>query len=710
MNEIDKFINDQLSVWPLAAANFRAVKSAEYRNFDVGGLEVGVQFNPCRITSSTAEVDPGSLASRKCFLCAENRPKEQFNIMYEGKKGRMYRVQVNPYPVTGKHLVVVRSEHLPQTIWHHFPDMLLFSRMYPGFTVFYNGPCSGASAPDHLHFQACPRGILPLEKDVDAFLDAPGDLLAAVQDASLYKYPRFTRGVYVLKSTTQKSMAKLFYRLLECSPHYEGEDEPRFNCYSWFKNGEFRTAVVLRSNLRSHHYTAEGPEHLTMSPGAADMAGLFIVPVEEDFRKLTAAMLSQMVDEVSVSTEEEEMVSWRLTRTQPLIDVGIMAAPEIGFELIYDGAGPQKLSWYDGRINYNGVLYDELTFDAVTRSTLFAEPTFILHGMTIGIDFHWERQLTRKFAGRLRFVVEGDKIRAINTIGLEDYLLSVISSEMRASAPLEFLKAHAIISRSWVMSNLGRHGNFDVCADDHCQRYQGLSEEIGSGVRSAIDQTWGQLLMYKGKICDARYSKCCGGVSEKFSTCWENKDFPYLQPVRDVPAAVDGAAVPEGVDGTDPFCHTADKRLLAAVLNDYDLSTEDFYRWEIRYTRDELSSLLKERSGIDFGTVRDLVPVERGASGRIKFLKVIGSRRTVTIGKELNIRRVLSHSHLKSSAFEIEWHGDECILHGKGWGHGVGLCQIGAAVMASRGYGYRQILAHYYKGSEIRDMLNGKKG
>ena len=695
MSEIDKFIGDQLSVWPLAAANFRAVKAAEYKHFDIGGLQVSVQFNPCRIASSTAEVDPESLAARKCFLCTEYRPKEQFHIMYEGKKGRTYRIQVNPYPVTRNHLVVVRSEHLPQTIWHHLPDMLLFSRMYPDFTVFYNGPCSGASAPDHLHFQACPRGILPLEKDADAFLDNPENLLATAQDASLYKYPRFARGVYVLKSTTQKSMAKLFYRLLECSPRHEGENEPRFNCFCWYKNGEFRTAVVLRSNLRSHHYTAEGPEHLTMSPGAADMAGFFIAPKEEDFRKISAPMLASMVEEVSISAEDEQMVAWRLTRTQPLVDVGIMAAPEIVFEIISDGAGPQKVSWYDGRINYNGSLYDDLTFDAVTRSTLFAEPTFILHGVTIGIDFHWERKLTRKFAGRLRFVVEGDKIRAINTIGVEDYLLSVISSEMRATAPLEFMKAHAIISRSWVMNNLGRHGTYDVCADDHCQRYQGLTEEIGSSVRNAIDQTWGQMLMYKGEICDARYSKCCGGRTESFPTCWEDTDVPYLQPVEDAPAA-----------GADPFCHTADKRLLATVLNDYDLITEDFYRWEVRYSRDELSALVKERTGIDFGTIRDLVPVERGASGRIKYLKILGSKASATIGKELNIRHALSTSHLKSSAFEVEWRGDVCILHGKGWGHGVGLCQIGAAVMAEKGYSCREILSHYYRGSEVPDTMH----
>ena len=684
MADIHKFIKDQLSVWPLAASNFRSLKNAEYRFMDVGGLKVSLQMNPCRIISSTAEVDEKSIAARPCFLCTANRPKEQFHVKYEGKKHRSYNVQVNPYPIFRNHLVVVRDQHLPQTIWHHFPDMLLFTKMYQDFTVFYNGPMSGASAPDHLHFQACPRGILPLELAADAALDTATGELERVQDATLYKFDGFTRGVYILKATTQKSMAKLFYRLLECSPRREGESEPRFNLYSWYKNGEFRTAVVLRSNLRSHHYFAEGDEHLTMSPGAADMAGFFVVPREEDFLKISQDQLRQMVDEVSVSEEDDALVVWRLTRTQPKIDVGIMAAKEIVFEIISDGAGPQRVSWVDGKINYNGALYDELTFDAVTRSTLFSEPTFILHDMPIGIDFHWEQKVTRRFAGRLRFIVEGDRIRAVNRIGLEDYLLSVISSEMHADAPLEFLKAHAIISRSWVMSNLRTHDNFDVCADDHCQRYQGLDGAAGQNVRDAVDRTWGSVLTFGGELCDARYSKCCGGTTELYSSCWEDKDYPYLQSVKDAPG-----------EGERPFCDTDDEEVLRKVLNDYDLQTRDFFRWTVRYTRDELSAL----AGI--GRVRELKPLKRGPSGRIVELEVSGETGRIVLGKELAIRKALSASCLKSSAFEIEWKGDECILHGRGWGHGVGLCQIGAAVMASKGYSCEQILLHYYPGTQI---------
>ena len=263
-----------------------------------------------------------------------------------------------------------------------------------------------------------------------------------------------------------------------------------------------------------------------------------------------------------------------------------MAAQEIVFEIISDGAGPQRVSFSDGRINYGGALYDSLTFDAVTRSTLFAEPTFILYDVPIGIGFHWEKKITRQFAGRLSFIVEGDTIIAVNRIGVEDYLLSVVSSEMHEEAPVEFLKAHAIISRSWLMNNLQTHKGFDVCADDHCQRYQGLDGAEGEAVRDAIDQTWGQLLTSEGEICDTRYSKCCGGRTELFSTCWEDKDYSYLQSVK------------------DEYCE-GDSGTASRVLNDYDLPTSDYYRWEVRYTR-RLSELIMHQTGFNFGTVQAL--------------------------------------------------------------------------------------------------------
>lgn len=413
---------------------------------------------------------------------------------------------------------------------------------------------------------------------------------------------------------------------------------------------------------------------------------------------------------------------------QRMIEVGIMSAPEIAFELTGDGHGVRKVFFRDGKILYDGILHDELVFSPASSEKksqdspdhVFAEPSFILYGVTIGVDFHWQRKQDQTFAGTLKFIVEGDRITAVNVIGIEDYLVSVISSEMKASASLDLLKAHAVISRSWVMSQVekrqsaasGRkavtdlpsgqeniiirwwdhedHKAFDVCADDHCQRYQGLTNALGENVRKAVSGTWGLVLRYDGKLCDARFSKCCGGTMERFSTCWEDIDYPYLQPLPDVP---------EG--GGRCFCDTDDESVLSQILNDYDLETRDFFRWETRYTRPEVSDLVRRKSGVDLGEIRSLEPLERGESGRISRLKIEGTAGTAVFGKELMIRRILSESHLKSSAFDVEWQGDILTLKGRGWGHGAGLCQIGAAVMAHQGYDYLQILKHYYPGAAV---------
>lgn len=688
MKELNKFIKDQLSVWQLASSNFRALKTAPSREVDVFGLKCRIQYNPRRVISSTADTSPAAIASRKCFLCADNRPKEQFHLGFEGRKGRNYHIQINPYPIFRGHLVIVRDEHIPQEIWHHFPDMLDFAARYKDYLVFYNGPSSGASAPDHLHFQAIPKHNLPLEDVVDEFLDHPGEPLATVKDASLYKFDGYARGVFALKATTSKSLAKLFYRLLDCTDRGKGEEEPMFNLYAYVKNGEYRTIVVMRSAKRSHHFYSEGADHLTISPGAADIAGLFVAPFREDYDKADTALLEELLSEVCISEDEQNMIVWRLTRHQEKISVGLLSAKEIRFEIISDGAGPQTVKWHDGRISYNGMLYDELYFDSMTLSTLFAEASFILYDVVIGIDFHWQQKRTFKYAGGLKFIVEGDRITAVNCIGMEDYLMSVISSEMKSSASIELLKAHAVISRSWLKARLkdhkAGHEHFDVCADDHCQRYQGLTMAVGDDVCRAIDRTWGQVLEYGGDICDTRYSKCCGGRTELFSTCWEDVDLPYLQSVE------------------DPFCDCENSSILSQVLNDYDLHTADFHDWTVQYTTDELSELVRTRTGIDFGTIVAMEAVERGPSGRIKYLRITGTLREEVIGKELAIRKALSSSHLKSSAFEIEKSPDGFVLRGRGWGHGVGLCQIGAAAMAAQGYDYRQILSHYYVGAEIK--------
>ncbi len=371
--------------------------------------------------------------------------------------------------------------------------------------------------------------------------------------------------------------------------------------------------------------------------------------------------------------------------------------------------------------------------------------SFILPKVTIGIDFHWERKEDQVFKGSLGFMRYQDTIQVINEISIEEYLVSVISSEMSATASLEFLKAHAVISRSWLLAQIQKnkrlkydgqeyqttfgsadelirwydredHLNFDVCADDHCQRYQGITRSADPRVEQAVLQTSGEVLLFDGFICDARFSKCCGGITELFENVWEPVNHPYLQTIFDnrlqttnlVPDLTGEAEAAAWILGnSDVFCNTSDKKILRQVLNDYDQETNNFFRWKLVYSQSELSELVKSRSGIDFGIIENMIPVERGGSGRIIKLKIVGSLRTLIVGKELQIRKILSQSHLLSSAFIVEKlvNGEDVnfILYGSGWGHGVGLCQIGAAVMGDQGYRYSEILAHYFRGAELKE-------
>lgn len=431
---------------------------------------------------------------------------------------------------------------------------------------------------------------------------------------------------------------------------------------------------------------------------------------------------------------------------EPKVQVGILSEPQIEFILLNsyhikgkEIAGRQVVTYVDGQIRWQGHLYDELLFEPMHEES----DAFELLNVTIGINFHWERKEDQRFMGALKIIVENEKLTGINVIHVEDYLTSVISSEMSATASLELLKAHAVISRSWLLAQIHKnkaitasqslysaftqtnqelirwydredHTHFDVCADDHCQRYQGITRASTEMVRQAIAATRGQVLMWEGNICDARFSKCCGGAFEEFQYCWEGIKHPYLSKQRD---SKTGSGLPDlRVESeadqwirTSPeaFCNTKDKKILSQVLNNYDQETTDFYRWKIEYKQDELSELILKRSGIDYGQILDLIPVERGTSGRLVKLKIRGSKRTMTIGKELEIRRTLSTSHLYSSAFVIDKADivddvpGRFILTGAGWGHGVGLCQIGAAVMGEQGYPYDTILLHYYIGATI---------
>lgn len=433
---------------------------------------------------------------------------------------------------------------------------------------------------------------------------------------------------------------------------------------------------------------------------------------------------------------------------EPVISVGIVNAQEIKFSLNMNYSakggtfrGEQVVTFNEGGILWNGNHYQELTFTPIEEGASFS-----LYDVTIGINFHWERQETQIFQGTLKLVIEEGKITAINILPVEDYLISVISSEMKATSPLEFLKAHAVVSRSWLYAQIEKrnslsgkeHGGFfsliksdteyvrwydredhtifDVCADDHCQRYQGITKATEETVVEAVEATRGQVLMHNGNICDARFHKCCGGVTEEYETCWEDKHFPYLEAVRDS-APNKETPLPDLTQETEAekwirtspraFCNTQNKRILAQILNNYDQETTDFYRWQVRYSQAELAELIRTRTKIDFGDILDLIPLQRGRSGRIIRLKIVGSKRTMCIGKELEIRRALSRSHLFSSAFVVDKEEvkdgvpSSFLLTGAGWGHGVGLCQIGAAVMGERGYKYDEILLHYYPGASV---------
>ena len=434
----------------------------------------------------------------------------------------------------------------------------------------------------------------------------------------------------------------------------------------------------------------------------------------------------------------------------PRVKVGIMNEPEVNFVLfgeyrLADGTivtGEQHAEvTAEGQVAWNGMVADVVTFEPSENGY------FELKGVTIGVNFHWERKEDQRFSGALHLIVENGKLTAVNVLPVEDYLLSVISSEMSATASLELLKAHAVISRSWLLAQIDKnkriteehedykaceeggedemikwydredHVNFDVCADDHCQRYQGITRQSTERVRDAIKATWGEVLTYGGELCDARFSKCCGGVYEEFENCWEPKHYDYLEARRDgedemnFPDLTKEAAAEEWIlTSPKAFCNTTDKQILSQVLNNYDQETTDFYRWTVEYTQEELAALILKRSGVDYGQILDLQPVARGTSGRLYKLKIVGTKKTLTIGKELEIRRTLSPSHLYSSAFIVERHDvtdgvpGKFVLRGAGWGHGVGLCQIGAAVMGEKGHNYKEILLHYFINANITTL------
>ena len=767
-SSISRFFNRQLEMWEDARHRFRDLKHVEVRQLSD---QLKVQFNPARIVSTGAKIDKHTLGERPCFLCERNRPKEQMTKQIDDH----FQLLVNPFPILPVHFTIPATKHQPQSIYRHYGEMHRLLSLHSELMVFYNGPKCGASAPDHLHFQAGTSGVLPLQTNWQRLSRNLTDVISLTDEEKISVLSDFLVPAFVIISKSEDSDEELFHRLYRSMPMRGDESEPMMNIIAWRKGDEFISVVIPREKHRPDAYFAEGEAQMMVSPGALDMAGLIITPREEDFSKINLDKATALLRECGISAEKMEAVVSNLKASaatahehplqllagkgkQPNVNVGIVSGQKIHFSLnkpyLAKGemvTGEQEVAFSEGGILWNGNQYSSLTFHPQS-----ADASFSLSDVTIGVNFHWERKETQTFLGTLHFVVESDKICAINELPVERYLESVISSEMSATSSLELLKAHAVISRSWLLAQMKKrrevaesgnnffsfvkkddrlirwydredHTIFDVCADDHCQRYQGITKETSPHVAEAIRQTKGQILMDGNDICDARFSKCCGGVTEEFQYCWEDTPKNYLSSVRDIiqgvksvgsaapaplPSLQDEAAAEAWIRSNPPaFCNTTDKKILSQVLNDYDQETADFYRWKVTLTQEKLKQLLDEKLKMNFGDILDLQAEERGKSGRISKLRIVGTEKTFVIGKELEIRRALSDTHLYSSAFVV----DRCDIDekgvpqrfdiiGAGWGHGVGLCQIGAAVMGEEGFDYDAILLHYYQGAEIKKV------
>ena len=737
--QMDEMFSRELALGGRASVNYAALDQVEHRAMPVDGIDAVLFFNPARVRSVMAKVDEESLRNRPCFLCPEGIGPEQLTLDWQAPDGNPYWIRVNPFPIFHRHFTISIARHERQQMAGHYADMLALARQAPEYIFFYNGPRCGASAPDHMHFQAVPAGSLPMEQAVRR-----GDALRFVgkrDGVVISRLTQYAGGAFVLSSVNEDALTQTLYRLISLGEiQTDTEWEPRMNLLTWHGPGGWTSVVFFRAESRPACFFSEDPaEQILISPGAVEMAGVAVVSSRDSFDKLDAPRLGEIIREVSFDPVKTSIMEEKLTRKQEILTVGVVSLPELSFNFktpyTFLGnyyTGPHTATAKYGKILFEGNLYDEVYFKHTG-----AEGSFELNNVTIGVDFHWNRQETQLFPDDLKLIVENGKVTAVNCVGIENYLVSVISSEMSATNSMELLKAHCIISRSWILAQIQKnkelkaagvdysacvdtdaerikwydredHVNFDVCADDHCQRYYGLSRASTQAVRDAVDQTWGRVLTYGGKICDARFSKCCGGVYEEFKFCWEPKDVPYLVRRRDsaTPADFPDLTVEENackwiLSEPDAFCNTKDQQILSQVLTNFDQETKNFYRWKVEYTVEELSELVRRRSGEDYGEILDLIPIARGTSGRLWKLKIVGSKKTKVIGKELEIRKTLSPSHLYSSAFVVEKQEGKFILHGAGWGHGVGLCQIGAAVMGAQGYKYDEILAHYFPGSIV---------
>ena len=770
--EIKDFFNGQLAQWPEARQRYEDLAKVQTRDLQ----SLRVQWNPARMVSTGAKIDAKSLEKRPCFLCSANRPQAQFSEPLEdATNGDRYELLVNPFPILPMHFTVPLNAHEPQRIDGHYAMIHQLTAKFPELTVFYNGPRCGASAPDHLHLQAGTGDLLPLRQHWTQF--QLKTVFALNDDDSIAMLSDFAVPAFVIRSKNAENDRRLFEKLYQqllivncfsLRPATVGcqlsidSDEPMMNIVAW-REGDTAVSVVFpRRKHRPDCYFTEGDDQMLVSPGALDVAGLIITPRQQDFERMTATKAEKILRECAIDEVSAQKIAEKLS--EKTVTVGIVSAQEIKFSLngaySVDGIaveGAQVATMTEKGIFWNEKLYKKLIFNPLSEKS-----SFTIEDVTIGVDFHWNRKENQTFRGTLRLTIDDDKILVINELSVEQYLESVISSEMSATSSLELLKAHAVISRSWLLAQIEKkkevsesensekiaqkldsfpqlgeskgairwydredHTLFDVCADDHCQRYQGITRITNPLVAEAVRATRGQVLTYSTpnttqkstpntQICDTRFSKCCGGRTEEFQYCWEDVAKPYLTSVE------------------CPYCHTQDAALIRQVLNDYDQETPDFYEWTETIDSEQIAAWLHTKHNIDLGKITDLIPLERGKSGRIWKLKIVGTKGSFTIGKELEIRRILSDTHLKSSWFEVEklendvkklekkgktapqklpspvgeGSGERLLfrLKGHGWGHGVGLCQIGAAVMGENGKKYDEILKHYYKNAELKTI------
>lgn len=776
MAMVHDFFQRQIRIWPLAQAQFSALsQQACIRHLYKNVCRLSLQHNPVRIISTTAKVDPVSLHARDCFLCAENRPAEQLSLPVEGH----HQLLVNPYPILEEHLTLSARHHQIQQIQPYIDTLCRMAWALKEHVVFYNGPRCGASAPDHAHFQSGRKDVVPLISDWDQYAPSLIEVrrlhdVNGIVHGGVYVLHGYACPALVIKASGVYETAAWLKWILPFLPTDEGQIEPNMNILAWRhdveqSHDELCLVLFLRRQHRPACYFKTGADQRLVSPGALDMAGLIVTPRANDFEELTANEAFSILQEVSATDADIALITRKMkTATlptsitlvgpeEPIVEVGIMSAQTIQWE--FNGSytlmnipceGAQRVTCHNEKLVWRGQEYDELSFIPVTD-----EATFTLEQVMIGKQFHWERQERQTFKGGLKLISHDGKIVVVNRIPAEMYLGSVISSEMRATSDLELLKAHAIISRSWLYvqmlnrrnapersetfssDDLGKessvdeicrwhdrseHKLYDVCADDHCQRYQGVTRECTESVARAIRETRGIVLTFGHTVCDARFSKCCGGITEEYATCWDVRhDVPYLSAICDsdimppeLPDLTQEKAFSDWLNQpSTAFCQTTDRKVLQQVLNDYDCETTDFFRWQVHYTQKEIAALIQRKSGNDLGQILDLIPLRRGRSGRLYRLKIVGTRSSLIVGKELEIRNILSDSHLYSSAFVVRKEvatsdgvPSAFTLLGAGWGHGVGLCQIGAAMMGHNGYSYSQILRHYYKQVEFSTLYS----